>query len=289
MPFGMGGYPQAVVVKGKAYIGGGNAYSDEEGKTVIVYDPQQDSYEKLPLYSHKYFSMAAVNNQLVLIGGEDAKTSKKTNKLGVWNKSWTHPFPPMKRVCCSPAVATYDKWLVVVGGWGDEGKLSIVQILDTIEGQWYLGPSLPQPYFAGVFARADSVSYLLGGYSQEGESKHVFSVSLDELVLDLSKSNQAGAGSLPMSTSPSPWKKLHKTPHANSTALVHGGALLAIGGAYGVSEIFLYRPSSGWIEAGSLPSPRSHCACTVLPSGEVFVAGGSGKEQRSQVDIALVK
>ena len=280
MPFGMGGYPQAVVVKGKVYVGGGDASSDTERQTVIVYDPQEDSYGTLPPYTHKYFSMATVNNQLLLIGGEDPYTNKKTKKLGMWNETWTEPFPRMKMACCSPAVATYDKWLVVVGGWGDEEKLSIVQILDTIEGrEWYLGPPLPQPCYAGVLATIGSVSYLLGGYSQ-GESKRVFSVSLDELISD--RTNQASTKSSP---SQSPWKELPNTPHANSTALAHDGSLLAIGGAYGRLEIYLYQPNNGWIYAENLPTPRSHCTCTVLPSGEIFVAGGSGTEQQSRVDI----
>ena len=35
----MGSYPSAVVVKGKVYIGGGWAPSDEHKQTVIEYDP----------------------------------------------------------------------------------------------------------------------------------------------------------------------------------------------------------------------------------------------------------
>ena len=88
MPFGMSGYPQVVVFKGKAYIGGGNASSDMERQTVVVYDPKQDSFDTLPPYTCTYFSMAVVNNQLVLVGGHDVQTGKKTNKLGVWNERY---------------------------------------------------------------------------------------------------------------------------------------------------------------------------------------------------------
>ena len=37
MPFGMGGYPQAIVLKEKVFIGGGDASSDSEQQTVMVY------------------------------------------------------------------------------------------------------------------------------------------------------------------------------------------------------------------------------------------------------------
>ena len=54
------------------------------------------------------------------------------------------------------------------------------------------------------------------------------------------------------------------------------------------TSIIIDRPSSkSWIKAGELPTGRLACTCTVLPSGEVFVAGGVGTERR--VDIALVQ
>ena len=53
---------------------------------MIVYNPKQDSYDTLPPYAYQWFSMAVVNNQLVLVGGRDIQTDKVTNKLGVWNE-----------------------------------------------------------------------------------------------------------------------------------------------------------------------------------------------------------
>ena len=135
MPFETWGYTQVAVLKGKVYIGGGIASTDTEKRTVMVYDPQQDSYNKLPPYTHKYFAMAVVNSQLVLVGGKDVRTNKNTNKLGVWNepsKQWTHPLPPMTTACNSSSVAAHNnRWLVVIGGDGDGGRLSRVEILDT--------------------------------------------------------------------------------------------------------------------------------------------------------------
>ena len=116
----MYGYPRVVVFKEMVYIGGGNASPDRE-RTVMVYDPKQDSYDTLPPYTFKWFSMAVVNNQLVLVGGKDVQTDKVTNKLGVWNeesKRWTHPLPPMTTACNSPSVVTHNnRWLLVMGGY----------------------------------------------------------------------------------------------------------------------------------------------------------------------------
>ena len=109
-----------VVFKEKVYIGGGLASSDKELQTVMVYDPKLDFYDTLPPYTYKYFSMTVVNNQLVLVGGADVQTNKRTNKLGVWNeqlKRWTYLLPQMTTACQSALVATHNnRWLVVIGG-----------------------------------------------------------------------------------------------------------------------------------------------------------------------------
>ena len=149
LPFEIYAYPRVVVFKEKVYIGGGDASSNSEEQTMIVYNPKQDSYDTLPPYAYQWFSMAVVNNQLVLVGGRDIWTTKVTNKLGVWNeqsKKWTYPFPPMTTACDLPSVVTpNNRWLVVMGGFSDKTRLSRVEILDTDSTQWYHAASLPLP------------------------------------------------------------------------------------------------------------------------------------------------
>ena len=283
-----------VVFKEKVYIGGGIASSVREGQTVVIYDPKQESHDTLPPYTYKFFSMAVVNNQLVLVGGWDVQTAKVTNKLGVWNeqsKRWTHPLPPMTTACHSPSVATHNnRWLVVMGGHDGINYLSRVEILDTTvteSRQWYHAASLPRPHNRALPATIGNMCYLLGGYTTGGvSSQKVFSVCLDDLI--------SQAVSRPASTSapptPSPWQSLLATPLEQSTALAFNGALLAVGGGYGAGgskAIYHYQPSSrSWIKAGELPSGRSQCTCTVLPSGDLYVA--CGYSAGTQVDIASV-
>ena len=279
--------------KEKVYIGGGNASSVREGKTVVVYDPKQNSYDTLPPYTCNYFSMAVVNNQLVLVGGMNVQTHKVTNKLGVWNEQsrrWTHPLPPMTTACSSPSVATHDnRWLVVVGGFDSENHLSRVEILDTTEpGQWYHAASLPQPCDDGSLATIGNMYYLLGGNTKGVvSSKKVFSVCMDDLISQAV--SQPASASVP--PTPPPWQSLPATPLEESTALAFNGALLAVGGAWyvarGSKAIYHYQLSSrSWIKAGELPTGRAQCTCTVLPSGDLYVACGAGTGAR--VDIASV-
>ena len=273
------------------YVGGGIASSNREGQTVVVYDPKQDSYDTLLPYTCKYFSMAIVNNQLVLVGGREIQTDKKTNKLGVWNEQsrrWTHPLPPLTTACTSPSVTTRNnRWLLVMGGYDGKSCLSRVEILDTTEpGQWYHAASPPQPCSHALPAIIGSMCYLLGGFTRGGApSKKVFSVCLDDLISQ-AVSQLASASAPP---TPSPWQSLPNTPLTQSTALAFNGALLAVGGLMGsFSEskaIYHYQPSSrSWIKAGELPVGRSRCTCTVLPSGDLYVTGSV-----THVDIASLQ
>ena len=290
MPFEVWGYPSVVVLKDKVYIGGGIASADNE-QIVIVYDPKQDSCDTLPPYTYNYFSMAVVNDQLVLVGGSEAHNySEKTNKLGVWNvqsREWTHPLPPMTTACDSPSVATHNnRWLVVMGGSysGDENDLSRVEILDTTESlQWYEAASLPQPCYQVSSATIGNMCYLLDGFTDDDPTNKAFSVCLDDLI------SQAVSQSSASPTS-SPWQSLPDAPLTQSTALAFKGALLTVGGeVYGNSAIHIYQPSSKqWVKAGELPNKRCVSGCIVLPSGEVLVAGGGVDETHQMIEIASI-
>ena len=280
LPFGTWDFPQAVVFREKVYIGGGRASSSREMQTVIVYDPQLDTWDTLPPYVYILFSLAVVNNQLVFVGGWDGK---RTNKLGVWDEQsrrWTHPLPPMTTACNSSSVATHNnRWLVVIGGVGDGGTtLSRVEILDTESRQWYRAAPLPQPCSSASSVIISDMCYLLGGYTKGQLSQKVIRVRMDDLI--------SQAVSQPAAPpTPSPWQTIPNTPLIGSTAIAINGALLAIGDRS--TDIYHYHPlSRSWIKAGELPTARSSCTCTVLPSGEVFVAGGRGADK--QVDITLI-
>ena len=296
MPFKVWDYPQAVVFKGKVYIGGGGSGSATLEQTVMVYDPQLDSFVKLLPYTCRLFSMAVVNNQLVLVGGVEVVTdkvtnklgdNKKTNKLGVWNeqsKTWTDPYPSMTTACSSPSVVVYeDKWLIVIGGYG-RTALSRVEILDTTEpGQWYIAAPLPQPCRRASTVIIGNTCYVVGGYGTGVSSRKVYSVWLDYLI---SQAVPQAAGTGAPST-PSPWTTMPDTLLTYSTALCLNGALMTVGGERSTT-IYHYKPSTRrWIEAGELPTGRLDCACTVL-SGELFVAGGVGFGSNLSVGIASI-
>ena len=254
------------------YVGG---RSGQNEATVMVYSLETGTWTTLPPYESNFFGMSAIDNKLVLVGGESTSSGKVTNVLGVWDEqsqTWTHPFPVMPTARQSPSVISYQKWLVVAGGCDERGSFCRnVEILNTISGQWYEASPLPNGCSEMSSVVNRNMWYRLGGYTSRGASKQVFSVCLDELVSQ-AVTHSASTTSLSMS---SPWQILPVTPLAYSTALILNGALLAVGGMNS-SAIHLYQPSSKrWVKVAGLPDQRSDCACIVLPSGEIFVAGGS--------------
>ena len=273
MPNKMGDHIQAIVIDRNVFVGGGFGANEA---TVMVYSLVTGTWSTLPPYESRLFGMSAVDNKLVLVGGKSTSSGKVTNVLGVWDEqsqTWTHPFPMMPTARSSPSVISYQKWLVVAGGRDERGSYyKSVEILDTISGQWYEGSPLPSGCSQMSSAVNRNMWYLLGGYTvtSRGAIKQVFSVCLDELVSQ-AVAHSTGTTSLSML---SPWQSLPEILLTHSTALILNGALLAVGG-WNSPVIHLYQPSSRrWVEVSDLPDQRSDCACIVLPSGEIFIAGG---------------
>ena len=276
MPLGMAGPIQAVVISDHVYVGGGD---NSQPETVMVYSIRGGSWSTLSPHETKLFGMAAMNSQLILVGGSRQKRYKAANIIAVYDvasKTWSRPFPDMPTARHSVSTIVYKKWLLLAGGYvNDErdSQLRKVEILDTVSGHWYNGPSLPHGCSEMSSAIAGNMWYLLGGFSSQSPQchKHVFRACLDELISQ-ALSQSASCSSRPR---PSPWLTLPDTPLPYSTALILNGALLTLGG-YNSLAIHIYQHGSRrWITAhSSLPTHRQRCACTVLPNGEVFIAGG---------------
>ena len=287
MPDTIVSYPHVVVIGSQVYIGGGNA------RAVMVYDIHDDEMNKLPPLDYKYYGMTAHNSQLVVVGGWHHSTGKNTNELSVWDTErsvWTRPYPPMTIPSRGSSVISYDRFILVVGGIGEDGKyFARVQVLDTTNRQWYQTTPLPEPCVHLTSCVIDNMVYLLGGRIRDvwTSNEHVFSVSLDKLI--------SNAVSPSTGATPSPWSTLEDLPVTHSTALALQGSLLAVGG-WRSSAIYAYQPSSkSWVKVGDLPREQWACGCAILPNGELLVAGGRYEEKgkivfpSNRVDIATIE
>ena len=174
-----------------------------------------------------------------------------------------------------PAVSTYHQRLVVAG-WCDDSRtdLATMEILDTSlsHGQWLSATPLPLRC-SEMSSAIIHITLYLGGTL----GKQVLSMSLSALTQ--------------IDKPPPQWCTLPDAPLEYSAAITVHGSLLAAGGSHGgqrSSVIHVYdQEKNTWNKVGDLTTEQAYCACCLLPSGEILVAGGGGSSRR--MDMAAVK
>ncbi|XP_064407259.1 uncharacterized protein LOC135352069 isoform X3 [Halichondria panicea] len=271
MPIKMGITVQSVVIGDTVYVGGGSADNDRDRCTVMKLE--QDQWTKLLEYTAMWFAMTSLANRLVLVGGHNPRSKKCTNQLAVFESGeWTHPYPPMNIARYSSTAVSFNNHIIVAGGEDDKVRISSVEVLDVASRRWYIAQSLPNPRSDLKSTLIGNTLYLMGECDQTRATKTVYYVDLDELI----------AKALSNLDTPTLWQTLQEVPLMLSAPLSIGRSLLAVGGAddrfNSSSSIHLYQPDTRrWVKVGDLPTTRFWCTCSVLPSGEVIVAGGQTK------------
>ena len=186
----------------------------------------------------------------------------------------------------SSTAVSFNNYIIVAGGQDDKGRTSSVEVLDVASRRWYIAQSLPNPRAVpkSTLNVIGNTLYLMGGYNQTGMTiKTMHYVDLNDLLAK-AKYNL---------DTPTLWQMTHDAPLYVSAPLCVGRSLLAVGGCDNKgnpsSSILLYQPDTRrWVKVGDLPTARYHCTCSVLPSGEVIVAGGQTKRCIQTVDFFSV-
>ncbi len=277
MPIKMGRSVQSVVIGDTVYVCGGNARNNRDNCTVMKLE--HDQWTKLPEYTARYFAMTSLANRLVLVGGWDPRNKKPTDQLSVFKSGeWTHPYPPMNIARHSSTAVSFNNHIIVAGGRDDKERTSSVEVLDVASRRWYIAQSLPHPRSDLKSTLIGNTLYLMRGLDHTGRACAVHHVDLNELI----------AKALSNLDTPTLWQTIEDTPLVWSAPLSIGRSVLAAGGLDNKTNqisswIHLYQPDTRrWVKVGDLPTARYGCTCSVLPSGEVIVAGG--EDEHSFID-----
>ncbi len=272
MPIKMSGPVQSVVISDTVYVGGGDAGNVRDICTVMKLE--RDQWTKLPEYTAMSFAMTSLTNRLVLVGGRDLRNYNPTNQLAVFESGeWTLPYPPMSIARHSSTAVSLNNHIIVAGGADNERRTSSsVEVLDVASRIWYIAQLLPNPRSELKSTLIGNTLYLMGGSDHNWKpTKTVHHVDLNELIVK-ARSNL---------DTPTLWQTIQDTPLVcNQAPLSIGRSLFAVGGwddrHNRSSSIHLYEPyTREWVKVGDLPTSRCNCTCSVLPSGEVIVAGGN--------------
>ncbi len=249
-------YGQPVAINGKVYMKGSSNWT----VTVLVYTPDHDSWDDLPPPPVRYFTIATLRGQLLVIGGVD---KSKTNIILTYDASsrqWALSLPPMPKALTYPTVVVYQDNLIVISGLdSNETWIADVNILDT-SNKWIAAEPLPYTnvYRSGLIG--DTLC-LVGQCTKE-----LFRAHVPSLISRASSGVWESVASVPFYRS-SP------IAIANTLLTVVGGSDEALGGNT-ISSVHLYDPTKDqWTQCGDLPEKMDGCHCIEL-SGKLYVLGG---------------
>ena len=268
VPVGCKGHT-AVWLHGLVYVGGGFTYESKESYIIYCYDPFNNSWSSPINTPYHHFAMTALNNKLLIAGGMDKK-DKTDHQVSTVHadqiKNYTKMITP--RLQCS--ATGHQGMLIITGGFGDKGKiLSSTELFDSIYGHWYMCNDLPQPHFSLRSVVVDNILYLLGGCSEDGASRAVFTAPLATLSI----------------THQLKWNAQQDVPCSLSAPVsVRGIDLLLIGGDTNgecASNLYqLNKVNHSWKPIGSIPSGRHSSAAAAMADNRIIVIGGQNDEKR---------
>ncbi len=182
--------------------------------SVYAYEWQREEWSKLPDCPQPYHTLAVVNGLLTAVGG--SAFGSRTNTLlslvgGGSKRKWEKRFPPMptKRICT--AVVYSGKHLVVIGGYGDNGTVTTVEVMNTETREWFPASSLPFPLTeVSVTIVGDNI-YLVGGNKWSGKTAR------SALTCSLTALFQSSQPHPPQPQTPSLWHRVADSPVYQST------------------------------------------------------------------------
>ena len=264
----------AVPIGGNVYLTGGLAPDVRSAQIVQVYNIDTGNWSTLPPAPQYNSDAIAINNNLVLIGGQESSTDKITNMVSTWlveEEKWTQTIPPMRMRRHRPGVLLLKNYLFVFGGQGEDREtlLDSFEVLNVEENQWSSGRGLlPQPLLClklGVFG--DGV--ILTSAIASTTTTTAKSWKIPVCVLEDSVTNS--------SSQSIQWTPIANTPYHSSSLLTNSKQPVLVGGysrgGPPTKAIHLYTPDH-WEVVGQLLEPRIRSAVVTISDNSFLVFGG---------------
>ena len=253
-------HPQAALLAGRVYLGGGvtSGMGMAEDAYVYIYDIKSNAWGGLHTPTYHY-AVAAYQSQLVLLGGVEISTHDVTNQVWILGEecTWIQPLPPMLTKCRGSTAISVDHNLIVAGGH-DDFALDVVQVYDGNQWGSWNNQILPQASYWMKSSLHEGHWYLAGG---RWLNKKVFHTSLKSLI-----SNSHDGETLTCI-----WQSLPDVPHGHSSPCSLGTELVAVGGE-GSSVVHAYSSHrKSWVPVGNTPVGCDSGYTISLSPGELLL------------------
>ena len=269
--------------RGSAAIDQNVAYFTPFGSNKVYrYKISTDEWLSLPPCPHSNSALVIIDNELTAVGGSSG--GYRTNKLVTLRQGrWVEEYPPMgrgrSRAACVGISNVHHMNVIVIGGYGDCGWTTAVEVLNTHSWRWSKLTRLPKPLPLPSAVVCGDLLYVIG-------EKCVYSYLLSALP-DSTRPDKSPQSPI--------WKPLPDIPLHDSTPAIFAGQLVCVGGRRGGGYVSqrddsIHQLVDGqWENIGTISSGRQLCL-VVTPSPErmLVVGGYTFSSDSDSVEMYLV-
>ena len=275
-------WPTAVYLNGKIFVGDGHWRYHQ---FLCVFNFVSRTWSKLPFHDSCQmhgFTLATSNSKVHTLGGtwrKDGKEQEYSNKVFSLDDDlkWCNTLPPLNIGRGHATSTSFDRFILVVGGWGRNGALSSVEVLDRSQSSstWWEICDLPvKSWFMQCTVTHDELFIGCGA----GTENTVYTAKLSTVKESLNVDEDSESSVSPESF----WQSLPTTPLKGSGLVSVNNCLLTVGGYNGPkphSSVHLYDCyKKTWSKVSDIRNSRWSPAILVSAfenKQEFFVLGGS--------------
>ena len=274
--------PTAVYLNGKIFVADRLSYYHQ---FLCVFNVVSRTWSKLPFHDscEMYgFTLATSNSKVHTIGGtwrKDGKEEVYSNKVFSLDDDlkWCNTLPPLNIGRVRATSTSFDSFILVAGGWGRNGWLSSVEVLNSSQPSSTWWEICDLPVTSQLMQCTVTHDELFIGCGSGGTASTVYTSKLSAVKESLNVDKDSESKVSPESF----WQSLPKTPHRGSGLISVNNCLLTVGGQDdGIfhSSVHLYDCyKKTWSKVSDIRNSRYSPAvvvCTFENKQELFVLGG---------------
>ena len=274
-------WPTAVYLNRKIIVG--DRWLDYQ-KFLCVFNVVSQTWSKLPFHDscEMYdFTLATSNSKVHTLGGtwiKYGKVEKFSNKVFSLDDdlTWCNTLPPLNIGRIDATSTSFDSFILVAGGYGRNGQLSSVEVLNSSQSSstWWEICDLPvKSRDMQCTVTHDELFIGCGGDTPETVYTSKLSAVKESLNVDEESESSVSPESF--------WQSLPKTPLKGSGLVSVSNYLLTVGGDDGLkrhSSVHLYDCyKKTWSKVSDIRKSRESPAVVVSTfenKQELFVLGG---------------